>query len=253
MEYSFLFLISSSINHFKSDELSLYDNEKRFYQTMETIKSIKDKVDNVKICLFELSHEPINEDYKKGLSVEVDLYLDFHMDPEIQNIYENLDRRTDLFMYGKSLLELVGLIKTLKYIGNNNYFSDTTRVFKISGRYFLNDNFNIQDYKSVFLDNKYVGQYLEYDGSEKNNTHYHVYGNKGSLVTALWSFDRYLFNEVIMTLKKSHEYLEKMLLYTNGNDIEHSIYHFMDKSKMINAKTLGVSVIKGMQFDNYDL
>lgn len=254
MEHSFLFLISSSINHFKSDELSTYDTDERFLQTMETIKSIRNRVDDVKICLFELSNQPILEKYKSELIGNVDLYLDYHDDDDIKNIYENFDKNIDKFKYGKSLLEICGLIKTLKVIGDNNYFSDTTRVFKISGRYQLNKHFNINDYKSKFLDNKYICQFLEYNENiGEDNTHYHVYGNKGSLVTALWSFDRYLFNEIIRTLEKSYLYLQKMILYTNGNDIEHSIYHFIDKSKLINTRILGVSVIKGMEFDNYDL
>lgn len=254
MEHSFLFLISSSINHFKSDELSIYDTDERFRQTIETIKSIKHKIDGVKICLFELSDEPIFEKYKVELMSMVDLYLDYHNDYEIKNIYENFYNNVGKFKYGKSLLELCGLIKTLKTIGDNNYFSDTTRVFKISGRYQLNKHFDVNDYKTKFLDNKYVCQFLEYNENiGEDNTHYHVYGNKGSMVTALWSFDRYLFNEVIRTLEKSYYYLQKMILYTNGSDIEHSIYHFIDKTKLINVRNLGVSVIKGMEFDNYDL
>ncbi len=254
MEYSFLFIISSSINHFKKDEFSRFSTEERFIQTLETIESIKSKSPNSKICLFELSHTTIDNNYKNELLDKVDLFLDFSNDYEIQTLYSNFLNHPELFKYGKSLLEMIGLSKTLKHISNEIIFSEITRIFKISGRYVLNRNFKISDYESSFLKNKYIAKHFTYSEFEPStNVHYHVYRNVGNMITALWSFDANLLNETLKILNKSFDYLQRLLLYTPGNDIEHSLYYFLDKNKLLNCDLLGVTLRKGMEYDDYDI
>jgi len=253
MSQSYLFLVSSAINHFKENEFSRFSGHDRFLQTIETINSIRKKVENVYICLFELSNTPLKKEYVDELKSKIDLYLDFHDDKDIQQLYGNFNVHPELFKYGKSLLELRGLGYCLDFIYKNDYFEDTVRVFKITGRYLLNDNFNIQDYNSKFLSDKYIIKhynYNEYDSQD--SVHYNVYQNKGSVVTALWSFDYSLLTKTMSIIEKSFFYLQKMLLYTPGNDIEHAIYNFIDKSKIINCEELGVTVRKGMDFDDYN-
>lgn len=253
MKQPFLFIVSSAINHFNSDDLSRNTTHERFIQTLETIQSIRDKVKNSKICLFELSQNPIKKEYSDEIRDKVDLFLEFYDQDDIKTLYSNFTKNPQLFKYGKSLLELRGIYLTLNIIGINGLFDDVNRIFKISGRYTLNDSFNIKDYETKLLRNKYVIKHYHYNNDEpETNIHHYVYQNKGSVVTALWSFDSLLFNEVINNIDRTFYYLQKMLLYTNGNDIEHGLYHFLDKNKLINCNILGVSVRKGMEFDDYD-
>lgn len=250
---NFLFLISSSINHFKGDEFSRNTTHERYLQTLETIKTIREKVPNCKICLFELSQTPIDKHYRNEITNKVENFLEFHNDSDIKTLYQNFTVHPELFKYGKSLLELNGLIKTLKFIDEEYSFSEFDRVFKITGRYLLNDNFNIEDYQTKFIKEKYVIKHLKFSEYEPTtNIHYHVFQNKGSVVTGLWSFDISLFYETIDMLEKSFDYLQRMLLYTPGNDIEHSIYHFIDKNKLINCNNIGILVRKGMEVDDYN-
>lgn len=253
MDKSFLFLISSSINHFNEEKFSRNTNHERYLQTLETIESIRNKVPNSKICLFELSQTPINNDYRNEIINRVENFLEFHNDADIITLYHNFTIHPELFKYGKSLLELNGLVKTLKFIDDEYSFSEFDRVFKITGRYLLNKHFNIDDYKTQFLKDKYIIKHMKFSEYEPTtNIHYHVFQNKGSVVTALWSFDISLFYDTIEVLEKSFDYLQRMLLYTPGNDIEHSIYQFIDKNKLINCDRIGVLVRKGMEVDDYD-
>ena len=41
MNYKFLFLVGSALNHFQEKDFSRYNTEQRFLQTLDTIKSIK--------------------------------------------------------------------------------------------------------------------------------------------------------------------------------------------------------------------
>ena len=75
MDYKFLFLVGSSIEHFVEEHFSRYTMEQRFFQTLDTIESIRTKVPNAYICLFECSHRPISDEYKTILQEKVDLFL----------------------------------------------------------------------------------------------------------------------------------------------------------------------------------
>jgi hypothetical protein len=64
MDYKFLFLVGSAINHFKEDDLSAFNAEERFQQTLDTLQSIKDKVPDAYILIYEASETPIKQEYK---------------------------------------------------------------------------------------------------------------------------------------------------------------------------------------------
>jgi hypothetical protein len=140
-------------------------------------------------------------------------------------------------------------------------FTDVNRIFKLTGRYTLNDYFDIKDYESKLLDNHYVAKTYSYLNAEKQsmniddleNVYAYLYHAEGMVVTGLWSFDRMLFNETVEALERSFIYLEKMIQYTTGTDIEHALYRFLDNKKIINTQNLGLDVNKGMETANYSL
>lgn len=251
----FLFLVSSSIKHFNESGFSQYTEKERFDQTIQTIECIKKKVPNSYIILFDCSHSAISEDYQKELKDKCDLFLDLSNDSIIQGLYENLEQRPELITYGKSLLETRGLLATLYTIKEHNLFFDSQRVFKLTGRYLLNDDFNISNYYSKFLEGKYVLKKYDYSSEDQSNfdlenTYAYLYGAKGTMITGLWSFDRILFNETMEALEKSFVYMEKMIQYTAGTDIEHSLYRYINKKNILNIENLGLTMIKGMLGEN---
>lgn len=254
----FLFLVGSALKHFQEDKFSAYDEEQRFNQTLDTIECIRKKVPESYVVLFECSSRPINQTQKDILKQKTDLFLDFCDEPVLKQIYENLEKRPELITYGKSLLETRGLLNTLYVIEKHNLFSDSQRVFKLTGRYLLNDDFDIQDYQSKFLEGRYIVkryEYLEqeaenYDEKELENVYAYLYGAKGMMITGLWSFDRMLFNETIESLEKAFVYMEKMIQFTSGTDVEHSLYRFINKDNIISIPNLGLTMIKGMSGEN---
>jgi hypothetical protein len=261
MNYKFLFLVGSSLNHFAEEHFSRYNTDQRFYQTLDTIESIRTKVPNAYICLFECSYKPIEDEYKEVLKEKTDLFLEFYDEPVIKTLYENFSQNQQLITFGKSLLETRGILNCLYLMREKGLFTDVNRVFKLTGRYTLNDDFNIQDYESRFLDNHYVAKIYNYIDKEKEmmkiddleNIYAYLYQAEGMIVTGLWSFDKMLFNETIEALERSFVYLEKMIQYTTGNDIEHAFYRFIDKTKIIHTPNLGLNVNKGMETANYSI
>lgn len=254
----FLFLVGSALKHFQEDKFSAYDDEQRFNQTLETIECIRNKVPESYVVLFECSSKHIDEKQRDTLKEKSDLFLEFYDEPVLKQIYENLEERPELITYGKSLLETRGLLNALYVIKRHNLFSDSQRVFKLTGRYLLNDDFDIKDYESKFLENKYIIKRYEYlpqeaenyDEKELENVYAYLYGAKGMMNTGLWSFDRMLFNDAVEALEKAFKYMEKMIQYTAGTDVEHSLYRFINKKDIIGVPNLGLTMIKGMSGEN---
>ena len=80
-------------------------------------------------------------------------------------------------------------------------------------------------------------------------------GNKASIcccnsITGLWSFDRLLFNEAVEALERAFVYMEKMIQFTAGTDVEHSLYRFLNKKNIISIPNLGLTMVKGMSGEN---
>ena len=255
MDYKFLFLVGSALNHFQEEHFSKYSTAQRFFQTLDTIKCIKEKVPDAYILLYEGSEMPIDEEYKQVLTEQVDLFLECGNDIVMKNVYENLHNNPINFVFGKSMLECRCLQVSLNHILKNNLFNDSQRIFKLTGRYILNDNFDIDDYRSKFLVNKYVMKCYDYKErfSDSENWYSNIYGCKGSIVTGLWSFDRFLINDVMSVLERSFDYMEKAIGVTAGIDIEHSFYHFIERDKILNVPVLGLDLIKGMDGDRFSL
>lgn len=253
----FLFLISSALEHFDEKNYSRFNTEQRFYQTLQTIQSIKEKAPDSYICLFECSHKSIPQEYKDILKTRVNLFLEFYNESGFQTLYENFSNKPELIRFGKSLLETRGILNCLYYIQKENLFTDVERIFKITGRYTLNQNFNIQDYCTRFLENKYVAKIYNYLSSEQEedleNIYAYLYQAKGMMITGLWSFDKRLFLEIIEALEKSFNYIEKMIQYTTGTDIEHALYRYLNKKNLIDVSNLGLNVIKGMETADYSI
>ena len=148
-------------------------------------------------------------------------------------------------------------MNTLYVIQKHNIFNDSQRVFKLTGRYLLNDDFDIQDYESKFLEGRYVIKRYEYLSQEMENyekelenVYVYLYGARGMMVTGLWSFDRMLFTDTIEALEKAFKYMEKMIQFTAGTDVEHSLYRFINKDNIISIPNLGLTMVKGMSGEN---
>lgn len=252
----FLFLVGSAIKHFLEKDFSSFSEEERFNQTLKSIESIREKNPDSYIVIFECSFTEIKKEHKEILTEKCDLLLEFYNDPVMKTLYENIGNNPRYLPFGKSLLETRCLLNTLNHIKKEKLFQDINRVFKITGRYTLNEYFNINDYKSSFLHKKYVLKKVDYsktDEIDSENIYASLYQLKGMIVTGLWSFDILLFDEIMNVLENSFDYMQKMIIYTSGVDIEHSLYKFLNKENIIFTSNLGLTVLKGFDGVSYKL
>jgi hypothetical protein len=121
-----------------SKNRSLYSSEGRFKQTLKTILTIKENIPDYFIVLFDNSN--FTEEEVFLLNKSVDCFINITND-SILNYYTNDCEY-------KYLADLCQQINSYHYFFK---FIDNTKIinfFKISGRYFLNDEFNYNIFKN---------------------------------------------------------------------------------------------------------
>ncbi len=207
-----IFCICSSIN----GRHSVFSSNERFIQTLNTINSIRSKEEKSYIIFCE--NTPISIEMKNQLIEKVDTFIDSYNDRF--NIPE-----TSIFDYnsGKSTGESYQMLVILSFLSEMEY----TKCFKISGRYFLTDEFDSSNFKENKLN------FREFD-----------YGYK-------------CFSTVLYSFSKSNEHTLRnffinYLNNTRPHDLEISIYKLKnDYSDEVNTLSqLGVSGKIGTSGEN---
>jgi len=114
---------------------SVFTKEQRFQHTKLTISSVREKIPDTKIFLIECSL----------LSEEEITYFKKHVE-YFYNIYDYGDEKliNRMFTNSKAMGEGTMTITALKFLFENNIEFDN--LFKLSGRYWLNEAFNYDNY-----------------------------------------------------------------------------------------------------------
>ena len=159
---------------------SVFTRKERFEQTKKTIQSIKENLPNSKIIIVECSD--LNEEEKKFLDNNCDYIL---------NLWEKKELYGDIFGKSKSLGEGTMTIEALKYIKELKL--EYNYLYKISGRYWLNENFKIENIQ--------------------NNTFKRINKNENNVFTALYKIDKKTVEKLEFFLINNIENMKKCIGY----------------------------------------
>jgi thymidylate synthase len=159
---------------------SVYSREERFKQTKKTIQSVKEKLSNSKIIIVECSD--FNEEERKYFKDNCDYILNLWNKKELHNY---------IFGQSKSLGEGTMTIEALKYIEEFNL--DYQYLYKVSGRYWLNDNFKIENIQ--------------------NNIFKRINKNENNVFTALYKIDKKTVEKLVIFLINNIEPMKKCIGY----------------------------------------
>ena len=209
----FVFVITSSINSLTS----VIDAETRYQDTFKTIESVRKKVPNSIIILSESSSVKLSDEKLKILSEKVDHLLVLSDKPEVKLLGTR---------FLQSPAEATNLILTLEYIKNLN-LTGIDRVFKLTGRGQLNDNFDISHYEKSDLTGKYVF---------KKRIQSWMHHSLSLFSTRCWSFCYSLLSEVQDKMPKIYDGC-----MSSGHDLEHITFSEMDLNKLIEFEVVGFS------------
>lgn len=234
------FLITSAINV----QHGVFDEQKRFQQTLVTIASIRKYCKNSKIILIEGSPNVLTAEQINVFENTCDIVMDLSQDQLIQFAHQTQDIETlkhpcELYLLGS-------------FMKNQNVIQENDRVYKISGRYYLNSKFNsdlhIASKGKIIMGHK-KKSYAYYDIKTGDQMPAITdYNYKTRLYSFCGSLSEYMKN-------KYQEMFDFILpFYDTGGftDVEHMMYKFLDHDKVIEMEPLGVSGIfaNGRDGDN---
>jgi hypothetical protein len=217
--YNGIWFISSAIN---TKIKTVYSQEERFNQTLETIESI-DKYcpRNLKI-LHDSSVDMPDEKYLRELGARGVQVFYTGNDPGIQELTAH---------HATSAAELRSTTGVINWFNQELRGTVTAlRVYKISGRYKLNDNFILEDerFDNAFVVNPIVDSYMPKERQELTGA-YKAHGTR----LVHWDF---------RLMDVYADALPKMLAdcINLGIDAEHAYWKHLHTNKIVEVPKIGV-------------
>lgn len=199
----------------------------KFHQTVLTLTSILKKSSNNKIIFLEGSNHEIVGAHRRTIASIVDQYCEYWHQTEFQNLFLSPNRERQNL---KSSMETY-LLHNMCHYYLTNLVQPSDRVFKLSGRYKLNDQFSLHTHE--MQKNKWCFAPASYGASIG-------YDRPGQLSTRLYSFcgsqiadAARIFKEVYDTILQEHE-------RGSWTDIEHTMFNLIPPEKRVHANVIGV-------------
>ena len=221
-----LFLISSAVNA----KHGIYTPRERFVQTLETCVSIKKYCPNSEMILLDGGIREISDGHKEYFFQNgVKNIVSFVDDSGIKEIQKSTNH--DIV---KNVIEVLMYKTFFDNIDHYNPTFDYDRVFKISGRYKLNKDFDISQHESA------EGKIVIRGPFESQFPDYVTGGVTKQYMSRLWSFDASLLPYVRdvygAILAKMNERKEQK----GYIDIEHCLYDLLSKQYVVEVQKIGV-------------
>jgi hypothetical protein len=220
-------IITSAIN----TKFGVYTAEQRLAQTLETIRSVRNYVPGSVIFLIEMAGIPLNTEQLSKLTAAADQVFDYTSDPAVTGLFHS----TDNWDVVKNVTEVMCFKNTLKTLLDAQLLDKVDRLFKVSGRYLLTDQFDLEFY------NQYKNKSCMVLGTSKSSQFsYEVTQVERQYMSRLWSWPAPLTSEVVVAYEASLQYMYERLAVGGYVDIEHCLYKFLDHNKVIEKDVLGI-------------
>jgi hypothetical protein len=249
--YDGIFFINHAINGLARQ--TVYSQEERYKQTLETINSINEYCPNNKIFIFDSSPIFPKTEYILDL-IEKGIDFTYNGDDPLVNFNSSIGNR--------SIAECLSFRIFLKRFKENKNKYQAKRIYKLSGRYRLNKNFVLDDekYKDSFVflkpivspllkDRDYKRIRMMISPFIKNKSENEVNQKiknfcqnfKKYYNLRLWHMD---YNLLDTFEKEIENILKDCIKYTNSHhsnmDVEHAYYKNLHTYKTIELDKIGV-------------
>lgn len=217
----------------------IYNPQDRIKQTLETALSAKKYIPGAVVILVDNSKVEVQNDESdefNALLDAVDYYIDNSDDKDIQYFHNNVAN----YDIGKNAMEAMGLMKALSYIvTDENIMKDvneSTRIFKLSGRYQITEKFDFSNFDNEETKDKYVFKKAQPSWINPADT-----GVNTLLQTRLWSFTPGLLKDTIQMYANIINNMIQMFNAGKYIDNEHSMSKFIPKDKLVELDIVGLS------------
>ena len=216
----------------------IYTAEQRIQQTLDTAKSAKERIPGAVIILIDNSKVDVQNDDSAEFNELIDLvdyYIDNSDDADIKHFHENVSN----YDIGKNSMEALGIIKALNYIKTDEDMmkevNSAARIFKLSGRYIVNDKFDIKNFDNAKTKDKYVFKRRQASWIPQTDT-----GVDYLLQTRLYSFTPSLFDQTVELFQKIIENMFTTFNQQKYIDVEHSMAKFVPADQLVELDVVGL-------------
>lgn len=217
------FIVTSAIN----TKFGVFSAEERLAQTLDTIKSIRIRVPDPVIFLVEMSAVSLTKEQKDTLQASVDAVVDCSADGSVTEIY-----KSDNWDIVKNLTEILCFGETLPLI--EQYVGNCDRIFKVSGRYLLNEN---------FLPNAYDAYPDKIVFARRRTSQFSPLTTGGvteQYMSRCWSFPTSELRNVTEMFKEMRTSMLDRVQAGGYIDIEHLLFQKVDPTRVVELDTIGV-------------
>lgn len=221
-------LVTSAIN----TKFGVYSSQQRLEQTLNTIASIRQRIPGCKVFVLEMAGIALAEQQQQTLTSAADHLIDFTGDKSVVDLYNS----TDNWDVVKNVTEVMCFSKALGALASSQVVPTIDRFFKISGRYQLNDSFDINYYQEYKVKPCIVvGQ------SRSSQFPLAVTQVERQYMSRLWSWPAELTGSIIEVYNNSLNYMYQRLAAGGYADIEHCLYKFLDAQQVIEKDIVGIT------------
>ncbi len=218
------FVVTSAVN----SKFGVYSAAARMQQTITTLQNVRSRVPDCKIVVMECAGTPLTDAQSELIEENCDLLLDFSSDPDVQAIYQS-----DNWDVVKNSTEIMCFGRALRMCQDDGDFAGLDRIHKMSGRYVLNDEFDLAVYEQhvdrVIIGPKHASQFP-----------YQVTGIELQYMARLWSWPADQTEQIIEVYNNSLNYIGQRVSQGGYADIEHVLYKFLPQDLVTELPVLGV-------------
>jgi hypothetical protein len=229
-----LFLISSAIK----TKFGIFDVEERTYQTFQTIDSIQKRIPTAKIVIIESSGVPLEQDRLSKLRNVSNLVVNMSGDNFLNRVFYN----TDNWDLVKNMSELTAFNSALTMLEEQtDIFEGVDRIHKISGRYTLNGDFNLNVYTQfpdkIILPMRSRSQFIEElnPGGAPFNTNIPF-----QYMSRLWSWPKSLHKEIKKFYRSASDEFVRRARIDSKVDMEHLLFLLLPPEHIQEIPLIGI-------------
>lgn len=220
------FVVTSAIN----SKFGVFTPAERLEQTLDTIRSIRNRLPTAKIFIMECCGTPLDEEQRTELAKSCDVLIDFSTNADVQAMYDS-----DNWDIVKNGTEIMCFGNALEMLKNAGEFADVDRIHKMSGRYVLNDMFDADTYEQTEVKTKFV-----IGPKYKSQFPINVTTVPLQYMARLWSWPIELLDVAIKVYKDSFIFFAERVSQGGYVDIEHVLYKFLPQEQVHEIQNLGV-------------
>jgi hypothetical protein len=218
------FVVTSAVN----SKFGVYSPAARMQQTLATLQNVRNKVPDCKIIVMECGGTALTEAQSDLIEENCDLLLDFSRDPDVVELYNS-----DNWDVVKNSTEIMCFGRALRMCQDDGDFDGYDRIHKMSGRYLLNNDFDLGVYEQN-ADRIIIGP------KNKSQFPLAVTGIELQYMARLWSWPAALTETAIKVYEDSLSYIGERATMGGYADIEHVLYKFLPPELVTEVAVMGV-------------